>query len=145
MTEAPTLEAQMRRHIEVAWAAGVLDALGSFTVVPRRSGGWSPRVRVRVRSQRWEPILHRLRDTFGGSISIPKVSRWEWQLSGASACADATRELLPYLGRQAPRANALLRLCVQITSYRAPSFDQRQLPQEELRARAELAAAIRRL
>jgi hypothetical protein len=139
---------------DMAWAAAVLDCLGSWRVHQRYSppgggGSYSPRVVVRTRQVVQRPLLERMQELYGGSISRPAHKnqgppQWEWAVSGAKSSAAVTEAVLPYLWLKHRRAAAHLRLCRQILAFKRPSFADRDLPRAEIQARNELFRAFNR-
>lgn len=151
MTEGADLAAQeaVARACGLAWAAGVLDARGSFRATARNHpGGWTPVVRVKalrpwLRPDPPEPLLGALVDVLGGHACRPAGVGCAWQVTGAKLCVEVIDGVLPFLTVSRGRAVALRRLCLTIRDYRRPAFDDRTIEATEVETRRLLAEALR--
>lgn len=147
---------------DLAWAAGVLDMRAYWTVEVRDADGrrprdfdgrtwrsWRPLIGYRNRSNKDEAaaIQDLLFDAIGvGHVSRPKHNKGRrgWFATGATACAEVNRLLLPYLKVKGRKAQLHLELCERIIDWKPESFEQRSLSREEIERRLELHAAIHR-
>ena len=131
------LEAQVRRMADLAWAAGVLDARGSFLAYRRDKnvpGLVSPRIRVRTSQGNRDhlALLERILGGHSGTHGTTGRRRLEWQINGAKAVGAALDELLPYLRVQVRTAQLLRELCEEIQNPRSRPFDRRGLDHDEV-------------
>lgn len=124
-----------------AWAAGVLDARGRWLLIPRRLGGFSPRILVPVKLDA-DPMAEKLMAMFGGTVGKPKLYQRQWQVSGAKGCLAVDEAVLSHLVRRARVAKAHLHVCRRIAEFKRTSFEDRRLPEAELEARADLYRAF---
>lgn len=141
------LEAQVRRMADLAWAAGVLDARGSFLAYRRKAGTHgllSPRIRVRT-SLGNAAHLALLESILGGHSGVHSGAgrgRREWQINGAKRVGEVLDELIPYLRVQVRAAQLLRELCTDITDETSRPFADRGLSQERIMARERLLVAL---
>lgn len=138
MTLAEQIEAAQR----VAWAAGVLDALGWWGASSREPGIYAPRILVGRNRRVTNEVVEGLEQALGGHVSAPRGQRNQWTVSGAKGCLAAGEALLPHLRVKTDKARAHMALCRRIVEYTPASFQDRSLPQTEIQVRRDLAKAM---
>lgn len=139
---------------ELAWAAGALDARGTFSATyrDRKQGPLEGPLAVRItfRPQRetyGRTASEELERLFGGSVRRRGPQGGQvamWTISGAKACLEVDRLVLPYMRAQGRRAQLHLELCRRIVEFKPASFADRTTPSEELAARGALVTAMYR-
>lgn len=130
-------------EVEVAWAAGFLDADGSLSLtraVDRRRTRPFPhhhRPVMRVSQTTVEPI-EKLQSIFGGGKRRYSRGEWVWQLENVALIAAAIERLIPHLVRKRPEAELMLRYC------RGPgrNLGRRRLTPERWREREDLCEQL---
>lgn len=138
-----TVEQHVQRMADNAWAAGMLDAVGTFAAYPRKDveGGYITRIRVRARVLEGRDIMDQLEAVLGGHVRFDN-GKVEWQASGVAACLDVLDAVRPYMRRQARRAQLLHELCSYMRSTPRASFEDRGLDAAEVREREMIVTAL---
>ena len=144
-----SVQAQVVRMADLAWAAAILDLQGNFSASERkgRRGHYQPRItyRPKVLDARAADELQRI---FGGRVTRAAAGskgKPVWTLSGGKACLVAIEEVLPYMRLRARKAQMLAELCRMIRDYKPASFDERELPLHEILKRSSCRDMLSRL
>jgi len=102
----------MKEELDVAWAAGILEGEGCFSIYISKT-----RKKLMIRCKMTdEDIILRLKDVFSlGAIYVihPKNTKhrisWEWHVGKHSSMEEVINKVLPYLGkRRSSKAKELL-------------------------------------
>lgn len=144
------VQAQVARMVDLAWAAGVLDARGSFTTSVRagKPGQYQPRILFRPDAGYREPLSEALQDVLGGTVTHAGSRRNQrsiWSVGGAKACLEVDELLLPFMRLKARRVQMHALLCDVMVDWKPASFEERALPADEVLRRQRIVDSMSRL